>query len=158
MNVYWKKPSSIAASPTRQEEGTNFTSIWPFWPWILHLFVFLNLLFRIRELHSVTLDSVEDLTQTGDRSGVSSLPQLHPEHHQAGIGIPAAHILDQRQLLLGMLVGVVLRTPGKVSQGVSGAVIALSPGVCLPPRHVVASRRCADSVRKRKFNYCLPSA
>lgn len=51
-------------------------------------------LFWIWKLDRFSVDPAQRMVQTRDRFGASSLVQLDPEHHQAGVGVSAAHILD----------------------------------------------------------------
>ena len=77
---------------------------------IFHLFIrFWNVL-GIGQFHRLTINSAQELVQTGDGSGVSPLVQLHPEHHQTCMGIPAAHIPDQLDLRFCVLVWMAVRT------------------------------------------------
>lgn len=57
------------------------------------------------------------------------LHQFYPEDNQAGIRISAAHIVNKFDLGLGMLVGMMMRPCGAVTQGVPGAIIAPHPAV-----------------------------
>ena len=47
------------------------------------------------------------------------------------------HISDELELLLGMLVGVAVRTPGPAGQGLQGIVVADTPEVDVGPAFVV---------------------
>ena len=73
--------------------------------------------------------SSKDTVKSGDGAGVAVLPEFDPENGQAGMRIPAAHIADQLELLLGMLVGMGMWASGTVTEGIPGAVIAAFPPV-----------------------------
>ena len=56
------------------------------------------------------------------------------------------HISDELELLLGMLVGVAMRTPGLAGQGLQGTVVAGTPEVDVGPVFVVLPAGTAYSV------------
>ena len=58
----------------------------------------------------------QDPVQTGDRAGIPSLSQFDPEDDDTGVGVSFPHVADQRQLLLGVLVGVAMGTMRLVTQ------------------------------------------
>ena len=44
------------------------------------------------------MDPAQETVKSGDGSGIAALAQLHPEDHQTGVRVPAAHILDELDL------------------------------------------------------------
>ena len=56
------------------------------------------------------VNTAKELVQPGDGSGVPSLAQLPPEHHQTCMRIPAAHIPDRHDLGFCVLVWMAVRT------------------------------------------------
>ena len=63
------------------------------------------------------MDPAQEAVKTGDGSGIAALAQLHPEDHQTGVRVPAAHILDELDLSLCMLVWMAVRPVRAVSKG-----------------------------------------
>lgn len=59
------------------------------------------------------------------------------------------HISDELELLLGMLVGVAMRTPGLAGQGLQGTVVAGTPEVDVRPAFVVLPAGTAYAVLLR---------
>jgi hypothetical protein len=51
----------------------------------------------------------QEAIQAGNGSAVAALTELHPEHHKARIGVPAAHIVDEPDLLRLVLLGMAVR-------------------------------------------------
>ena len=76
---------------------------------IFHLFIRFWNVFGIGQFNRLPVNAAKELVQPGDESGVSPLAQLHPEHYQTRMGIPAAHIPDQLDLSFGMLVWMAVR-------------------------------------------------
>lgn len=77
--------------------------------WILHLLVTLWNVFGIWQLHGHLAALAQKAIQTRDGACVAPQPQLYPEYHQAGIGTPAAHILDELDLVGLVLVWMAVR-------------------------------------------------
>ena len=90
---------------TRDEFNVDLNSL----TWILHLFVGFRDIFWIwqRRCHLTAL--TEKTVQSGDGSGIAALSELHPEHHDTGVGIPAAHIEDKLDLVRRVLVRMTVR-------------------------------------------------
>ena len=59
------------------------------------------------------------------------------------------HISDELELLLGMLVGVAVRTSGPAGQGLQGTVVARTPEVDVRPAFVVLPAGTAYAVLLR---------
>ncbi len=74
------------------------------------------------------------------------LPQLHPKHHQTGIGVPPAHVLDELDLLWTVLVRVAVRPVGTIFQRLQRTVIELHPAVDVLPVSPVPFCRFCDSI------------
>ena len=60
---------------------------------------------------------------------LAALPQPVPQFHHAEAGVPAAHVPDQLQLCLCMLVRVAVGPPGLAGQGFHGSIPARLPEV-----------------------------
>ena len=125
-------------------------------PRIQHLLVRLGDVLGVRELNGHIACSSQDAVQAGDGPGIAALAELHPEHHQASVGISAAHGLDKFQLLRRMLVRMTARAVGTVREGLQGTVVALLPAVDILAVGVVADRSFCDAVFLRILNQGLP--
>lgn len=77
---------------------------------IFHLFIRFWNVFGIGQFYRLPVNTAKELVQPGDGSGVPSLAQLPPEHHQTCMRIPAAHIPDQLDLGFCVLVWMAVRT------------------------------------------------
>ena len=73
-------------------------------PQILHLFIRFRNIFWLWQFDGLPVDPAQDLIQAGDRSGATPLPQLDSEQHQTSVRGSAAHIPDQSDLCLFMLI------------------------------------------------------
>ncbi len=76
---------------------------------IVHLFVRFWNVFGVGQFYGFPVDTAQELVQPRDGSGIPPLAQLHPEYHQTGVRIPAAHILDQLDLIFCVLVWMTVR-------------------------------------------------
>ena len=79
-------------------------------------------------------------------AGIAPLPQPVPQLHHAQVWIAAAHIPDQLQLRLCMLVGMAVGPPGLADQGLHRTVPAGLPEVDIRPALVVLPAGSADAV------------
>lgn len=70
-----------------------------------------------------------DTEQTFRTAGIASFPQPVPQLHHAQVRIAAAHIPDQLQFRLCVLVGVVMRPPGPAGQRLHRPIPASFPEV-----------------------------
>lgn len=75
----------------------------------------------------------EETVKAGNGAGIAALAEFDPEDDQTGMGISAAHIVDQADLISRMLVGVVMGSARAVPQGVPGTVIAAFPAIDILP-------------------------
>ena len=141
--------------PNKTGSGNIFDINLSSLPRILHLFIRFRLLFWIGQLDRLATDATQDTVKTGDGSGVSALTQLNPEHHQTGVRIPAAHIFDELNLVLGMLVGMAVRAVRAVCQGLERAVVLLAPPIDVLSAGLVADGSICDAIFERILNYHL---
>ena len=88
----------------------------------------------------------QEPVQARDGSLVALLPQLDPEHHKAGVGVTAAHVVYEPDLFRRMLIRVTVRTVGAILQGSQCAVIAFHPAVDILPVRPVPYRRLRHSM------------
>ena len=77
---------------------------------------------------------------------VAPLPQPVPQFHHAQVWIAAAHIPDQLQLRLCVLVGMAVRPPGLAGQGCHAPIPAGLPEVDVRPALVVFPAGTAHAV------------
>ena len=87
-----------------------------------------------------------DTEQTLRAAGVAALPQTVPEFDHTQGWIPAAHIADELQLGLCVLVGVAVGPSGLAGQGRHTTIPALLPEVDVRPALVVLPAGAADAV------------
>lgn len=113
---------------------------------IFHLLIRLRDVFGIGRMNCQNALFPEETVETGDGAGITTLPELNPENDQTGIGITAAHVPNQFDFLRGMLIGVVVRPPGAVTQGFNGAVIAAFPTIDVLSVGLVFDRSLSDAI------------
>lgn len=96
---------------------------------ILHLLIWLWDVFGIgwMDRHNALL--FQEAVESGDGAGITALPEFHPKNDQTGIRITAAHLKDEPCFLRGMLVRVMVRASGAITQGFYGAVKASFPAI-----------------------------
>ena len=93
-----------------------------------------------------------DPEQAFRTTGVTTLSQTVPQLHHAQRGIAAAHISDQLQFCLSVLVWVTMRTSGLTGQGLHTSVPATLPEVDIRPAFVIFPTGTADAVFRRVFH------
>ena len=89
-------------------------------------------------------------------AGIATLPQPVPQFHHAEAGVPAAHVPDQLQLCLCMLVRVSVGPPGLAGQGFHGSIPARLPEVDIRTALVVPPAGLLDAVPLRILHQGLP--
>lgn len=119
---------------------------------ILHLFIRLGDVFGIRRMDSHHALLFEKAVKAGNGTGVSFLPELDPENHKPGMRITSAHTGDQLCLIRGMLVWMVVWTPGTISQGIPGAVIAFFPAIDILSVGLIFSGGIGNTIAFRVVN------
>ena len=112
---------------------------------VVHLLVGFGDILGIGRMHGHDTLFSKDTVKTGNGAGVSALPELHPENDEAGMRIPAAHILDELDLISGMLIRMAERSSGAVTEGVPGAVIASFPTVDILSVGLIFDSRFGDT-------------
>ena len=105
--------------------------------WLVRIFG----LFGRKQAHFA--HNAEQALRTAD---VAALPQTVPQLDHAQRRIAAAHIADELQLSLCVLVGVAVRPSGLAGQGRHTPVPALLPEVDVRPAFVVFPAGAADTV------------
>lgn len=75
-----------------------------------HLLIWLGNILGIRQLHGHLTAFAQKSVKTRDGSGIPSLPELNPKHHQTCVGVPAAHIVDELDFFRPVLVRVMVGT------------------------------------------------
>ena len=113
---------------------------------ILHLLVRLGNILGIWQFDRHLAASCKHAVQAGDGACIAALAQLDPEHHQTGVGVPAAHISNQLQLCFCMLVRVAVGPMRAVCQRLQRPIIALLPPVDILAVGAVTDRCFCDSV------------
>lgn len=92
-----------------------------------HLFIRLGNVLRIwKPLSSHSL-FLKETIKSRDRALIAPLHELDTEFDQTGMGVTPANILNELDLLRGMLIWMRMGTSGAVSEGIPGTVIAVLP-------------------------------
>lgn len=123
-----------------------------------HLLIRLGNIFGIGQFDSHLAPFAQESVKTRNGSGIPSLPKLDPKHHQTGVGVPAAHIVDELDLFRPVLVGMMMRAVGTVCQGLQRSVVTLAPAVDILAVGVVAYCCFRDAVFGSIQNQGLPEA
>ena len=113
---------------------------------VAHLLIGLGDILGIWQFHRHLSTLSQKTVQVGDGACVASLPQFHPEHHQAGVGVPTAHVLNKLDLLGPVLVRMAMGTVGAVLQRLQRRIVPLAPTVDLLPVCMVADGRLGYSM------------
>lgn len=88
--------------------------------------------------------------------GIAALFQSMPQFHQTKMRVTAAHIPDQLQLCLCMLVWMAVGPSGLAGQGFRTPIPAGTPEADILPTLVILSAGTADAVFLRILHYGLP--
>ena len=75
----------------------------------------------------------EETVKPCKRAGIAALSELDPEDNETIMRISAAHIADEFDLGVGMLIRVMVRASGTVAKRVPGAVITAFPTIDILP-------------------------
>ena len=132
MAVYWKNCFPITWG-CKQADRTKFHINLDPLSRMIHLFIGLRDVLWVRRMYSHDPLFPEEMVKTGNGAGVTALAEFDPESDQTGMGISAAHIVDQADLIIRMLVWVVMGSAGAVPQGAPGSAIAAFPAVDILP-------------------------
>ncbi len=118
---------------------------------ITHLLIRLWDILWILRLDRHPAAPAKHAVQPGHGARISSLPKLHPKHDKPGVRIAAAHIPDQLQLLLGVLIRMMMRSARFLTQRFKRAVVPPQPTVNVLSVRFVLDRRLCYSVFLRIF-------
>ncbi len=113
---------------------------------ILHLLIRFWDIFRVWQLLRHLSAFTQEAVQPRNGACVTPQPQLYPEYHQTGVWIPAAHILNEFNLIGPVLVWMPVRSVGAILQRLQGPIIPLAPAVDILPVGAVADCRFCHSV------------
>ena len=113
---------------------------------MVHLLVRLGDVLWVGRFHGGKALFFQEAVKAGDGAIVTTLDELDPEDDEAGIGITPAHIGDEFDLLRGMLVRVVVWSPGSITQGLNRAVKAIFPAVDVLPVSLVFDGSVGDAI------------
>ena len=121
-----------------------------------HLLVRLGLVGRLLLRLRKQTQRPHDTEQALRAAGVAPLPQPVPQFHHTEVRIPAAHVPNQLQFRLCVLVRVVMRPPGPAGQRLHRPIPASFPEVDIRPALVVFPAGSAHAVFFRVFHQGLP--
>lgn len=113
MAVYWKNCFPITWG-CKQADRTKFHINLDPLSRMIHLFIGLRDVLWVRRMYSHDPLFPEEMVKTGNGAGVTALAEFDPESDQTGMGISAAHIVDQADIIIRMLVWVVMGSAGAV--------------------------------------------
>ena len=98
-------------------------------PWIIHFFIWFRDIFWIRRVYRHDALLFQEPVKAGDRAGIAALTKFDPEDDETGMRVSAAHIPDQADLVIGMLVGMVMRSARKLPKRFDRTIITPFPAV-----------------------------
>ena len=125
---------------------------------ILHLLIGFRDILGVRQFYSHSAAFPQKTIQPGNRSGITSLPELDPQHNDPGVRVAAAHVQNKLDLLRRVLVRVMMRPVRAVCQRLERTIVPLAPAVDVLPVQPVTNGCRSDAVFVRILNYCLPKA
>lgn len=98
-------------------------------PRMIHLLIRLRNILRVRGMDCRQVLLFQETVQSGNGAGITTLHELDPEDNKTGIRIATAHIHNELDLLLGMLVRMVVRSAREVAKRLNRAVKAPFPAI-----------------------------
>ena len=113
---------------------------------MVHLLIRFGDILGVRRFYSGKALLFEETIKAGDRALIAALHELDPEDDEPGVRITPAHIGDEFDLIRGMLVGMMVWSPGSVTQGLNGAVKAVFPAVNVLPVGLITSGGVRDAI------------
>ena len=124
--------------------------------WIGHLLVRLWFIHFFLRSSRKQPKFAHDSEQALRAAGIASQPQPVPQLHHAEVGIAAAHIPNQLQFCLRMLIWMAMGTSGLTGQGFHRAIPSSLPEVDVRPTLVVLPAGTAHTVFLCVFHQGLP--
>ena len=96
---------------------------------IPHLFIRLGYILRIWRFfgHQFPLD--EESVQSGDRAGITPVSEFYPEPYEPGLRVSAAHIVNEFDLLVGVLIRMMVGPAGEIREGADVTIVAFQPAI-----------------------------
>ena len=107
---------------------------------MVHLFIGFGDILGVRGMDSHNALLFEEAIQSGNGTRIAALNELDPENDKTGVGIASAHIGNKLDFFRGMLVRMVVRSSGEVTQRLHGTVITAFPAVDILPVRLVFDR------------------
>lgn len=98
-------------------------------PGIVHFLIKFGNILRVGRVDGHDALLAKETVKSGNRAGITSLPEFHPENNESGIGIASAHITNQFDFFGSMLIGMKMRSAGTIAKGVPGTIIAAFPTI-----------------------------
>ena len=100
---------------------------------ILHLLIGFGDILGVQRFYGHGATFSQETIQPGNGSGVTSLPELDPQHNDPGVRVAAAHIQDKLNFFRRVLVWMMMRPVRAVCQRLERTVIPLAPAVDILP-------------------------
>ena len=113
---------------------------------MIHLLIGLGDILGIWGMYCHDALPFEESIEAGNGTGIAALHELYPENDETSIRVAPAHIEDKFDFLRGMLVGMMVRLSGTVTQGLDGAIKAAFPAVNILPVGLVFNGGISNSV------------
>lgn len=96
---------------------------------VSHLLIGLRNILRIMRFQADKALSAQETVKASDRTRITTQAKFDPKDDKPIMGIAPAKIRNKFDLLRGMLVGMMMRSAGTVTQGLPGAVITPFPAI-----------------------------
>lgn len=110
-----------------------------------HLFIRLGNVFGIGRMNGRDSPFSEETVKSRDGTGVFSLHKHHPKYDKSRIRIAPAHVRDEFNLIGGMLIRVVMRPAGVITERFHGTVVTPFPTVNILSVGFVLNRGLCDT-------------
>ena len=96
---------------------------------ILHLFIRFRNVLWIGRFYSHHPLFAKETVQTWNRARIPPLHKFYPKDNQTGIRISSAHVMDKFDFSRSMLIRMMVRSAGTITQGFDRTVIATFPAI-----------------------------
>ena len=119
---------------------------------MVHLFIGFRDILGVRGMDSHDALFFKKAVEASNGTGIAALHEFNPENGEACMGVTPAHIGNEFDFFWGMLVRVVVRPSGEITQGLDGAVITAFPAVDILPVGLVLGSSIRNPILVSIFN------